>query len=302
MARPKKKNVEYFPHYVSHGKKMSYLEKKFGNDGYCTWFKILEELGSAENHYLDLNDDIQIMFISDRCLISEEKLIEIIEVLVRLKEFDSELWNENKIIWCAKFIESINDAYIKRTNNCINRDELISLLEGLGVRKPIDSEINVVSKPQSRVNNTILEETKEDNIKLNKVLMSEIKISDVPPEQIKYFEIAEAFRNLFIKNLQANGSTTSNQEKAKYKNYVNPIRLMMESDNVTQEQLKIIFKYLDSNQGEFWKKNILSTEKLRKQAEKLIMNANEKPSSKGFDLNIQDVYNSDVAQNFKMPD
>lgn len=301
MARPKKKNVEYFPHYVNHGKKMSYLEKKFGNDGYCTWFKILEELGSAENHYLDLSDDIQIMFISDRCLISEEKLIEIIEVLVRLKEFDYQLWNENKIIWCSKFVESIKDAYIKRTNKCINRDELMRLLEGLGVRKPIESEINVVIKPQSRVEYSKEDKRREEKSKINNTLMSEIKISDLSSIDLKYYEFAEAFRKLFIKNLKQKNSNTTNQDKAKYKNYVTPIRLMIENDGVTEDQFKIIFKYLDSVKGEFWKKNILSTEKLRKQCSKLIMAASENNETKGFELDINQVYNSTMAQNFKMP-
>lgn len=168
MARPKKNNVEYFPHTVTHGKKMSYIEKKYNNDGYATWFKILEELGSTDNHYLDLSDEVQLMFLSDKCLITEELLIDIINDLVRLKEFDAELWNDNKIIYCQKFIDSIQDAYNKRTNDCINRDELIQLLEGLGVRKPnksikkpSKSSQSGSKKPQSKVKETKEEERKE---------------------------------------------------------------------------------------------------------------------------------------------
>ena len=86
MARPQTNKVDYFPHPVTHGKKMSYLEKKYKNDGYATWFKILEELGNTDYHYLDLSDDVQIMFLSDRCLVSEEILISIINDLIRLKE------------------------------------------------------------------------------------------------------------------------------------------------------------------------------------------------------------------------
>ncbi len=135
MARPQRNSVDYFPHPVSHGKKMSYLEKKYKNDGYATWFKILEELGKADNHYLNLSDEVQMMFLSDRCLVSEEVLINIIEDLIRLREFDKDLWNENSILFNEKFNESIKDAYKKRTNQIISKNSLLILLDGLGIRK-----------------------------------------------------------------------------------------------------------------------------------------------------------------------
>lgn len=53
MARKNKFNLDYFPHIISSGKKISYIRKKYGNDGYATWFTILEELGLADFHYLD---------------------------------------------------------------------------------------------------------------------------------------------------------------------------------------------------------------------------------------------------------
>ena len=178
MARPKKNNVEYFPHTVIHGKKMSYIEKKYKNDGYAVWFKILEELGSTDNHYLNLNDDVQIMFLSDKCLVTEDLLISIINDLVRLKEFDAELWNDNKIIYCQKFTDSIQDAYNKRTNDCINKESLTQLLISLCILKPINptrkprlKESEVVEKPQSKV-----KETKEDNIITTTPAKAEVKI------------------------------------------------------------------------------------------------------------------------------
>ena len=135
MARPERNNVDYFPHPVTHGKKMSYIEKKYKNDGYAVWFKILEELGSNNYHYLDLSDEVQIMFLSDRCFVDENRLISIIEDLIRLKEFDKDLWYEHKILFNEKFIESIQDAYKKRSNSCIEKKSLLLLLDSLGIRK-----------------------------------------------------------------------------------------------------------------------------------------------------------------------
>lgn len=168
MARPQRNTVEYFPHPVTHGKKMSYLEKKYGNDGYAVWFKILEELGNTDFHYLDLSDDVQIMFLSDRCLVTEDVLMSIINDLIRLKEFDKNLWENNKILFNEKFIESIKDAYKKRSNVCVDKKSLLHLLEGLGIRKPSKSN----RKPQKStlegdVNpQTKLKESKEEKSKV----------------------------------------------------------------------------------------------------------------------------------------
>lgn len=168
MARPQRNTVEYFPHPVTHGKKMSYLEKKYKNDGYATWFKILEELGNTDYHYLDLSDDVQLMFLSDRCLVTETMLIDIINDLIRLKEFDKELWDSSKILFNEKFTESIKDAYKKRTNECISKNSLRILLDSLGIlklpkgnRKPQKSKSEGVKKPQSKVKETKVDKTKE---------------------------------------------------------------------------------------------------------------------------------------------
>ena len=178
MARPQTNKIVYFPHAVNHGKEMSYLEKKYNNDGYSTWFKILEELGNTNFHYLDLSDEVQIMFLSDRCLISEERLISIISDLVKFREFDEDLWINHKIIYSEKFIASVSDAYKKRSNNCIDKNSLFILLDSLGIRKLSKSESKLYKStsevsinPQSKEN-----KSKEDKSKENKSKEEEEKI------------------------------------------------------------------------------------------------------------------------------
>jgi hypothetical protein len=62
MAREQRKDVDYFPHDCTHGRKMHIIETKYSNDGYACWFKLLEQLGKANNHYLDISDDMNLMF------------------------------------------------------------------------------------------------------------------------------------------------------------------------------------------------------------------------------------------------
>lgn len=157
MARPQKNTIEYFPHYISDGKKMYFIEHKYGNDGYAVWFKLLETLGSTEHHFIDLNNDSDIMFMSAKCKVQEAILLDIINDLVKLGELNKIAWGI-KIIWSDKFILSIQDAYKRRNNKCMTFEGLCSHLPRLGIHLR-----------GLRVNNdnnntqTILYNNKEDN-------------------------------------------------------------------------------------------------------------------------------------------
>jgi hypothetical protein len=109
-----------------------------------------------------------------------------------------------------------------------------------------------------------------DIIDINNKLLSEIEISDVEVSLQTYFIVAKNFQELFIRNLREKSISTVTQERAKFKNYVNPIRLMIENNECTLQDLRDVWSYLSSSKSEFWKKNILSTSKLREQIVKLI--------------------------------
>jgi len=159
MARPPRHNVDYFPHYISDGKKMFIIESKFGNDGYAAWFKILETLAKTDNHWIDLKDDSNLMFLSAKCRVSDSVLMELIEAVVKLGEIDAQLWNQQKVIWCQKFVDSIEDAYRKRNNECITKPSLLLHLKGLGRNIKGLGSIKDAVKPQSKVEHSKVEET-----------------------------------------------------------------------------------------------------------------------------------------------
>lgn len=144
MARPERNNVDYFPHGVIHGKKMSYIRKVYGNDGYAAWFILLEKLGKADFHYLDLKDEIEIMYLASEILVSEDLLNRIVTDLVRMGVFDRELWEKENILFNQTFIESVHDAYKKRANDCVDRESLLTHLSIKGRIKWIDSPVNTV--------------------------------------------------------------------------------------------------------------------------------------------------------------
>ena len=180
MARKQRNDIDYFPHSVSHGKKMFYLRSKYKNDGYAVWFLLLEELGKADNHYLDLKDDVSRMYLSSSFMIEESLLMNIIQDLVKFKEFDTELWEKESILFNQNFVDSIEDAYKKRVNQCVTKTSLIDDLTVIGrwikakkaKNKPKPQRIDD-GNPQSIVKETKQDESKVDDTKEKETLLQE---------------------------------------------------------------------------------------------------------------------------------
>ncbi len=171
MARPERNNIDYFPFICEEGNKMFYIEETYGNDGFATFVKLLRELAKTNYHYLDLSKPTTLMFLSAKCKVSKDVLLAIVNDLVEVGKFDKALWNENKVIWCQYFIDNIQDAYIKRKNKCITYDGLLLLLISLGVRKQSKSKTTVPDNTQSIVEYIKVEETKEEENKINNILL-----------------------------------------------------------------------------------------------------------------------------------
>jgi len=168
MARKERNNIDYFPHPVTHGKKMFYLRSKYGNDGYAIWFRLLEELGKADYHYLDLKDEVQIMYLSSEFAVSEDVLKEVIKILVRFNEFDRYLWEKDSILFNEKFVESIEDAYKKRNNPCITKKSLLGKLLANGRLKEAKRLPKSSKRPPKVSGNPqrIVKDIKEEDTKL----------------------------------------------------------------------------------------------------------------------------------------
>lgn len=182
MARSELNTVSYFPLYCDEGQKMFYIEETYGNDGFSTFIKILRELAKTEYHYLDLLKPTSLMFLSAKCKVGKELLNSIISDLVELGKFDKELWESAKVIWCQDFIDSIQDAYKKRNNNCIDRKSLLELLYSKGTlirTKSIPKQPKVLSQG---VDNT---QIKEEYIKEDK---SKVFAPPLLADVIEYFK------------------------------------------------------------------------------------------------------------------
>jgi hypothetical protein len=149
MTRPRKQTVDYFPHSCNHGQTMFILEQRYGNDGYAFWFKLLELLGKAQGHYLDLEKIAALEFLASTTRVVPDICVEILNLLARLEAIDPELW-ESKIIWSDNFVNGITDAYRNRVLETPMRPDNLR-------KKPPISPVSDGDNPQIK-----LKESKEN--------------------------------------------------------------------------------------------------------------------------------------------
>jgi hypothetical protein len=158
-------------------------------------------------------------------------------------------------------------------NNSVNESRNDSLLEGKG-----------------------REEEKERNgnrKERNNTLLSEIEISDVPEADKKFFEIALTFWVLFKDNLSELNIQSTDLEKAKYKNWVDPIRLMFQRDGRKKDELIEVYNFLKNekfNVRFMWKSVIRSTENLREKFEKLLAESRKQKLSASQSNDIDNAF------------
>ena len=107
--------VTWFPHIAtaSGSATLSILQKRFHNDGYAGWFKLLETLCMTENHTLNVSDEIRQEYLADRLGVKVDNLIPFCDLLASLDAIDKELWGY-RIIWCQNLVDNIVGVYADR--------------------------------------------------------------------------------------------------------------------------------------------------------------------------------------------
>lgn len=126
------------------------------------------------------------------------------------------------------------------------------------------------SNPQSENDAIRVDKNRDRGDKINKIILSELSDSDVSKPE--FLLITKKFHELFIRNVESLGGSTRSLKKAKGIQWYNDVRLMFEQDKVKKDDLLKVYHFLEKS--DFWKKNILSTSKLRKQFDKLLIEAN----------------------------
>jgi len=174
MARNQKDTVEYFPHIAKPGKTIYILENKFGNNGYAFWFKLLELLCQTEGHFLDCSNEMVWQFLVAKTKVNEIPGSEILDLLANLGNIDSELWKQNKVIWCESLILNIKDVYTKRGRDAPLKPNYCHQ----------ESTSDVISEPAIKHGLITVPETPPNDDSRRKSTQSKVKESKVKESKI----------------------------------------------------------------------------------------------------------------------
>lgn len=196
-------------------------------------------------------------------------------------------------------LKSTNEITTKSTN----KNTLVTIVkydEYQDVKTKLTNTITNNTTNNQPTNNQQITTTNNNNNNnnynnYNNTLLSEIEISDFDDRFQNFIKTAISFQKLFIKNLKEKNSPTKKIEKSTFKNYVTPIRLMIETDEVTSQQFRTVYDFLNSAKGEWWKSNILSIKKLREKLPELILKANTSNGTSTGTIKKAATYDRDKA-------
>ncbi len=100
MARPIKEGMDYFPHDTDarNDLKLRKLRAMFGNDGYATYFILLENIYRQKQYKLDIIDDETLLILAEECKVDSDKFEKILSKCLSLNLFDKELYENEKVL------------------------------------------------------------------------------------------------------------------------------------------------------------------------------------------------------------
>ena len=125
MARPERHDVDYFPFIAKRGRTLNILQSRYGLEGIGFFTNLLRFLAITPDHYYCIKEESDRMnFFTEIGLMDEKKGIEMIELMVKTEKLDKDLWENNMVIACPVFLESLKDAYKQRKNQIITIEEI----------------------------------------------------------------------------------------------------------------------------------------------------------------------------------
>lgn len=164
MGRKERHDVDYFPFFIKDGRTLFILEGKYQCKGTGFFTNLFRFLSRTPDHHFQLKkeSDRLFFFASTKC--DEESALDMIDIMVTTGKLDRDLWTQEKVIASQDYLDSIQEAYRKRENNCISMGaikELYKITSGRNAHisgklpeeiptDPIIGQITSPDNPQSK--------------------------------------------------------------------------------------------------------------------------------------------------------
>ena len=114
MGRNNKQTADYFPHFIGNSRTKFILERRWKNDGYAFWFKLLELLCGADGQYYDCWERLNWDYLISLTGVDSEMAEEILDTLAALNKIDRELWEKCRVVWIESLMTNLKSLYDKR--------------------------------------------------------------------------------------------------------------------------------------------------------------------------------------------
>ena len=190
MARPIKNNADYFSHDsdMRDDPKIKTLRRKYGLEGYAIWSMLLEVLTDSER-FKYKNDDLSMEILAGDFDINKQKLIEIINYLVKLELLN----NGDNYLECNQLTKRFSALISNRERD---RSRVIdSENTSITSENQVDSGDNPHSKEEKSKEEKSKEVKSESKLSIFYKQQKELALSDKEEKNVKvpaaYIEIAD---------------------------------------------------------------------------------------------------------------
>lgn len=261
MARPLKKGLDYFPLDVDliHNIKIRKIMRACGAQSIAVLVDLLGSIYGDEGYYMQWDDD-SCFLVADDVGTSEAAVQEIVAKAVQVGFFDSGMYDGQSILTSKGIQERYRMAAKKKKDSSINPKfqlpKIVSSADNLV--SDGDNPVSGSDNPQSKV--------KESKVNKSKKRPRSGKPKYGPDDQP--YQIAQHL----LKAIRDNDPDFSPKgDERKLQTWANDIRLAHTQDGHAYDKLDGMVDWCQHD--DFWKSNILSGAKLRKQFDQMKMQA-----------------------------
>lgn len=235
MARPERRDADYFPFYAKDGRTLFILQSKFGLEGIGFFTNLFRLLCMTPDHHICIAEEADRMYLFAKVGIEEARGIELLNLMATTGKIDAGLW-QKQVIASDAFLQSLKDAYERRTNNCITIDEIRQKY----VKARVSGDINPVNGDNNPVKGDINTQRKGKERKLD-------TMSGKTPDPIPYKDIVDYLNRVVGTNFKPKTYNTQKHIRGRWK------------DGARLAQFKMVIAFMAAR----WKGNQKMTQYLR---------------------------------------
>ena len=176
MARPERKDADYFPFYAKDGRTLFLLESKYQCKGTGFFTNVLRFLTLQKDHHFCIGNETDRLYFFAKCHCDPESGTDMLNTMAKTGKILEEIWVSSAVIVSPDLLISLEEAYRKRLNKIITIEEIY--------KKYVDSGINCISSSGNQIDSGINPQRKGKERKLKK------RIEFIPPSEndvIQYF-------------------------------------------------------------------------------------------------------------------